>query len=197
MSAPCGRAGRGPSKYRHQVCPARDRFWRPEEGGRRPVTPAETPPAPLSAVAAGGRGRVPGPERAEGRSRCGSSAEGAGARWGRGRLQGSGTASPGARVLGCALRPLLAALRGRALLQSQLLLPSTCEGGAQTEGGTRGPPTPPAAGKSSTAASMRSTCRPPKSVKSNRALCVHAPSPPSAPPGCDGELHVPTSKAGH
>lgn len=116
MSAPCGRAGRCSAKYRHQVRPARDRIWRRVGGrGRRPLSPPDTPPASLAAVAAVG-GWVPGPEPAEGRSRCDFSAEGVGAALGtKGGVRAPElplvvSAASGARAFGCALRPLPATL---------------------------------------------------------------------------------------
>lgn len=155
-----------------------------------------------SAFCGGGVGGwVPGPERAEGRSRWDSSAEGAaGALGPRGvrALEVSlwASAASEAWVFGCALRPLLAALRGQAPLQSQLPLPSTCGGGAQAGGGARAAPLPPAAGKSSAASSARPGGR--KSVKSNCACArgVRAPSLTSTPRGWAGEVQVLRPRAG-
>lgn len=97
-------------------------------------------------------GEVPGPEWAEGRSRCDSTAEGS-----RGALGAEGVRTPelplrvsaasGARVFLCALGPLLAALPGPASLQSQLPLPSTCGGGAYDGGVATCAPPPPSGGK--------------------------------------------------
>lgn len=170
--------------------------------GRRPVPPQETPPAPLSLVAAVGVGRVPGPEPVDGRSRCDSSAEGAGGAPDEVGVRAlelplRGSVASGARVFYCALPPLLAALRGPAPLQSQLLLPSTCEGGAQTGAGPGGPRPlprresrvlrPPSSHSGSLLARLRKLSKLPR---------LRAPSQGSAPPRCRGKARVPTARAG-
>lgn len=43
VSAPCGRAGRCPAKYRRQVRPARDRIWRLRGWGAQTSVPSRHP----------------------------------------------------------------------------------------------------------------------------------------------------------
>lgn len=109
-------------------------------GGRRRLFPPDTPPDPLAAAAAVSAGSTwsgAGRGALTPRLLCGGAWGCAG---GRGRRQDAGTASPGVRGVwgpGVWLRDPAAACdsRGRAPLQSQLPLPSTCGGGASCGAG--------------------------------------------------------------
>lgn len=101
----CLLASRCPAKYRHQVRPAGPNLAA-GEGGRRPLPPPKTPPAPLAAVAEAGRG-VPGPKPGGGAHAATPLRSGPGCAEGRGRRRRCVRASvfrPLPAALGCGLR---------------------------------------------------------------------------------------------
>lgn len=180
VSAPCGRAGHCPAKYRHPVRPARD----PRGEGAQTCVPSRDPARSADCCGGGGR-RVPGPEPAEGRSRCDSSAEGAGGTLGTEggvrapELTLRASAASGARAWGCALRPLLAALRAR-----RRCGPSCrCHQPAEAElGAGPGLARPPQRRERQ---APRTSWGPPP-VSRKRLVNVHSSSAPSAPAGWAG-----------
>lgn len=146
-------------------------------GGRRPLFPPDTPPAPLAAaaVSAGSTWSWAGRGALRLRLLCGGASGCAG---GRGRRQGAGAASPGVRgvwgpgVRLRAIRPLPATPGAGRRCSPSCRCHQPAEAGPPAGRGHTGP-APPAAGKSSAAPAARPVRRPGRSVQSNFA-CVLA-----------------------
>lgn len=155
--------------------------------GAQTSVPSRHPARSAGCGGGGGRGEVPGPEPAEGRSRCDFSAEGiGGALWTEGGVRAPElplrvSAASGARTLGCALRPLPATLGAGRRCSPSCRCHQPAEAGPRAGAGSEWPRPP-----------QRRESRAPQTPRGQSAgvgeaskviLCVRAPSPRSAPAG--------------